>query len=523
MASQKPRLRPTCEVDRHDNDHVEVKLGFHDPLDYEVDIYFFTPPTLGLSVQNPKAEFLNSMRSYVRLQTSPGLSDSTELVSAERVYLEAQRLSDAIQKETLDAAPVIYAVKACGVAYESYLKSRTKLHANCGHKKDLVLSVEETELLDEELAQTEKLNVNLRHTLSQALSSKRQMTLPDGSRQVLVRLGDYVSFLMVDYLSSLQERLHIVKTEDDQQKNVLERLSKNLEMLGRSEWALRKKIGLHVEAASSPEARADYLYKIGLLKKYFQRVLFIQVKTTPVAKKVFQPMAAIAAGLAAAWAGLFQQAQSSSSFVKNFGLTPTWILCIGVAVYIVKDRIKDAGKHFLVGRVEKVLPDIEKVLYYEGDAMEPQDLGRIRESVRCIKSSDLPAKVYDVRYSDSNSGLEAELGENIIHYSKKIGLYKKSKSLVGPAWGLREIIRFSLSHYFQNLDDPFKEISFIDDTGRLGKHEARRIYYAHLVFQMSYKQDGKLHQTTKVAKLVLDKQGLIKVSNSVEPIGSLQL
>ncbi|MFI5205481.1 MAG: hypothetical protein ACHQVK_00925, partial [Candidatus Paceibacterales bacterium] len=287
-----------------------------------------------------------------------------------------------------------------------------------------------------------------------------------------------------------------------------------------SELALRKKIGLQVDSGASAEAREEYLYKTGLLKKYFQRVLFIQVKTSPIAKRVFQPLAALAAGLAAVWAGLFQQAQNSSSLIRQFGLTPTWILTIGVMAYIVKDRIKEWTKIYLLGRVERVLPDIEKVLYYEGEAMRSCELGKIRESVRSVNGAQLPANIYDARYSSSNSGLEAEIGEDIIHYSKKILLDNSYKDL---QWGLREVIRFSLSHYFQNLDDPFKEISFLDDSGSLRKNEAHRVYYAHLVFQVTYKEEGVTMRDIKIAKLVIDKQGLLKVSQHHNEARGLEL
>lgn len=496
MAHRVPK--PTCEVDRHDNDHFEVKLGFHDPRDYDVDIYFFAPPILGLTQNNPKVEFLNSMRSYVRLQIAPEGAEKKDHVSFERVFLESQRLNDILQKEQINGGNIVTAVKNTGVLYETYLKGRAKNHVI----KDLSASEISTlsQHLKCEIEQTEKLNTALRSILSSNLSSKRPLPLPDGARPALTRLGDYVSYLMVDYLASLYKRV--------QDYPELNHLLPQMEAMAQTELLLRKKIGLHVDPGADTHTREEYLYKTGLLKKYFQRVLFIQVKSTAVAKKVFQPLAAVGAGLAAGWFGLFQQAQSTHT-IQQMGLTPTWILTVGVVAYIIKDRIKEVSRHFLAHRVEKVLPDIEKILSYDGDAMRSCEVGKIRESIKSLKSSHLPAPIYDARYADSTSGLEAELGEDIIHYNKKILLNKNSKNL---QWGLREIIRFSLNNYFQNLDDPFKEISFIDDSGQLRKHETHRVYYAHLVFQVSYKENGKTVSDIKTAKLVLDKQGLVKVS-----------
>ena len=102
MAVKFSRLRkdyqkPTFEVDRHDFDHVEIKLGFNEPTEYDVDIFLFAPPTLGLSHKNPKIEFLESMKSYVRLQTNLGLGSSAEGVSADQVLEEAQALEKVLQ------------------------------------------------------------------------------------------------------------------------------------------------------------------------------------------------------------------------------------------------------------------------------------------------------------------------------------------------------------------------------------------------------------------------------------------
>ena len=256
---------------------------------------------------------------------------------------------------------------------------------------------------------------------------------------------------------------------------------------------------------------------MSLLKKYFQRSLFVNVKTSPVAKKVFQPAAAAAAGAAALWAAAFQQAEHGDSFLVKMGLTPFSILTLGVVAYIIKDRIKDWGRHFLVGKVERVLPDIERVLVYDSHGAKPCDLGRIRETIKKISLHKLPLEIHDLRYSGKNSALEAEIGEDIIHYNKKILLNKMTGFSLGGnrpdvRWGLREIIRINLRNYLQNLDDPFKEITLMDDEGNVSKAETHKIYNAHLALQISHStKDGKIEREARVFKLVLDKGGLVKI------------
>lgn len=423
-----------------------------------------------------------------------GLEINPDQVVSEQVSLESQRLRDVINSTTVTTGQIVSLIKSTAIVYESYLKSRSKRHFGAQTKQPGTYL--------QELNQTQKLMNQIREVLTNALSESKE--LPLGSRAALTRLNEYLSYLMVDYLTGFQKDLSQYKADSSYVQT-----KAALQGIVRAELELRRTFGLHFEPNTSSEQRAEYLYKIGLLKKYFQRQLFISVKTSHVAKKIFQPIAALAAALAALWAGLIQQAQTDSSVVSRLGLTPMWILTIGVIAYIIKDRIKEIFRHFLAGHVERILPDVEKKLVYTNENEKSIEIGCIREFVRGRTPSALPKDVYNARYSGAHSVLEAELGEDIIHYKKRIQLNRKIKT-EGESWGLREILRINLNHYFQNLDDPFKEISFIDDEGRLGRTETHRIYYAHLALVVSYCYEGVMFEEIKLAQLILDKHGLVK-------------
>jgi hypothetical protein len=232
-----------------------------------------------------------------------------------------------------------------------------------------------------------------------------------------------------------------------------------------------------------------------------------------VAKRVFQPIAALAAALAAIWAGVFQQAQMSNSWIFKLGLTPITVLLIGAVVYVVKDRMKDWLKIYLAGSVERVLPDLQRRLIYEAPGTKPKELGIIRETVSSISADRLPADVYEARYNGENSRLEAELGEDIIHYSKRISLSAKLAAN-DVHWGLREIMRLNLGRYCHNLDDPFREMNFIDDSGHVGHSETHRVYHAYVLVKVTYYSGREHTSELKMACMTMDKAGLVSISCS---------
>ena len=244
-------LKPTCEVDRHDNDHVEIKLGFHHPLEYEVDIYFFAPPTLGFSHQNSKQQFLSSLRSYVRLQTSMGLGETAERVTPERVSLEAQRLHDVLENETSLASVIVASTKCVAVAYEAYLKTRAKTHSRFVGKgaKDAGTHERLIEDLFTELRQTERLISRLRSIIEKALGP-RDFPLPAGATSALDRLNEYLSYLMVDYLSSFHKHMNYFSNDFTEIRVEFGRITL-------SEVNVRIKIGLHIDPSASGRARSE--------------------------------------------------------------------------------------------------------------------------------------------------------------------------------------------------------------------------------------------------------------------------
>ena len=75
------------------------------------------------------------------------------------------------------------------------------------------------------------------------------------------------------------------------------------------------------------------------------------------------------------------------------GLHGVIAVVLGMALYAVKDRLKDRSKAFLTQKLSKKFPDLARELLVNG-----KSLGKISEWYSVRKSSQLPEKVRKARH-----------------------------------------------------------------------------------------------------------------------------
>ncbi len=417
-----------------------------------------------------------------------------------RVREDVEAALAQLKEPLIPSQTTVETIKSIALAYEAFTKVRTK-----GLKGLLKSSFVKLRFVLHVIRDTRKL-VEYQKILGDYLIAHNNEMNPE-VQVALSYVCEYLSFLVVNFFSTIEEAIDRAFVDD-----LKDRLKLRTKEIAIKELIIRKNLGIDAHGATS-EQLEDQFYKVRLLKKYFQKSLFVNVEAERFAPKVLQPIAGLAAGAAALWAGFFQLAQTDHRFILGTGITPIGLLSIGVVAYVVKDRIKDTLKAKLAGRVEKVLPDVEKKLFYQMPDSEPQQLGLIRETMRRLKTEQLPVDIKDLRYTGGHSGLERELGEDIIHYGKRIKLNKKAHRLEKEQVGLREILRLNLSPYLHKLDDPFKEISFVNESGQIGRSEVHRLYYAHLAVKVSSPDHQGSHSQVYLTRLALDRKGIVRISN----------
>src|SRR5262249_31577720 len=92
-----------------------------------------------------------------------------------------------------------------------------------------------------------------------------------------------------------------------------------------------------------------HLHRMSQLKKIFQSDMFVEVSSKEVIKRLKEPVAAIAAGMAAIWATFFQFMATPKA--AKLGFSGVIVFCVGIIAYIMKDRIKDQGRALITKKI----------------------------------------------------------------------------------------------------------------------------------------------------------------------------
>jgi hypothetical protein len=253
-----------------------------------------------------------------------------------------------------------------------------------------------------------------------------------------------------------------------------------------------------------------YLRRMSLLKKYFHRPLQVQTTTKILESRMLIPVYGMSAALAAAWA-IMVQIYAANSTLERLGINTIAFISIGIMGYVAKDLMKDFFRKYLFKRSRQWFPDFEKKLFIKrNEGFET--FGSAKEYIRSFDSSILPDDIQQQRYQGEVGAIESFLGEDVLHYKKRIKINLKTfpKEDEHP-WGFREILRYRLDRLMVSMEDAYKKLPLLTSDGEIVLKEGRRIYQLHLVVQ-SRILDAE-HQTvtciTRAFRVSVDKNGVV--------------
>ncbi|HET6345240.1 MAG TPA: hypothetical protein VFH51_09915, partial [Myxococcota bacterium] len=203
-----------------------------------------------------------------------------------------------------------------------------------------------------------------------------------------------------------------------------------------------------------------YSYRLGLLKKELQRSLYVNTRTLSADPFYANTAAAVAAGLAATWAMVAQIPLVTASLSRDSSEGLILASGLGVAAYILKDRIKDLVKQRLMRRWSQWDHDIQ----VQGDTLAAVGLGsfagRARERFKWEDEGSIPDEVAALRRRTRTvRGASTEL-EQVFHYRRWLSLTSNASSPLPHGYGLEEIFRLSISDILHRLDDPNRRVTF---------------------------------------------------------------
>lgn len=481
---------------RHDRDRVEIQIGFDGLIPsarkefyYEFDALLFVPKTLGLLDVEDTSSLRQEFQSYIRLHTH--VSNPKSETSIYRVRERLANLKQALTFETL---------RLFAIELEGFLKGQT----NRAKKRSGA-----TELLPSEIASTQYLVQDFRAILkARGLEGRRADQIERSTiDHDLLLMNEYLSHVYVQYLVEVLYSIRLTPGAEDALP-VIER-SMSLEA------QVRQSYGLLVEQRQGPQSTLDadeYPRRISLLKKYFQKALFVHVTGESLQHRLLIPVYSISAALAASWAIMIQLYQAKT-MAQRVGINSIALISLGVAAYVAKDLMKDFFRRYFLTKSSYFFPDYEKKLFTNKEEKKVR-IGLIKEYVRSSDSEKLPEVLKLRRYSGHGGELEESLHEDVLHFKKRVELDLSSLDAREEfPWGVREILRYRCDRLLTSMEDPYKNMHLLSAAGHPASRQAHRIYHVYLGLWIRASAAAEGEQSIKPAfrayKVTLDKTGIL--------------
>ena len=480
---------------------------------YEIDFYLFLPTSMGIQPEAySRDQFYADLTSYLRLRTPRAGVQPTpggELVSlaAADAYFEAH-LSP--QKRQRLGAAVIHEVKQFGCHVNSRLKDLLAITLAPRPAEHLP---DPGDLRRRLLRVSELVEGFRKRYLSRA--KHEPIMLDDEVKRVFLLTDEYLSYRIDAIIIQLREVLsgRGAPPED---------LLVWLDVVLKHEHAHRREYQLVTLEPGPDQARRleAYYYRLGLLKKYVNEVLFINVEQSRRDGFYRNVVAGFCAGLAATWAAVadLQRMQLVSGGQNTWRLV--LVIVLGVVAYVFKDRIKELTKEYFNERMKRYLPDYHGKLTYERIGLDGRPararIGIAREFMRYLQRGALPADVRYVRDIEKRSELDPERNETTLHYAKRLVFPLGDKP---DTWHVKNILRFDISDFLDKLDNPKKPLTYYDPQAGVNHVDAPKVYHINVVVRHAVATFGPgapvPHVEYERFRVVLNKKGIRRIETVV--------
>ncbi len=537
-----PPVSATSLVTRHDHHNIEIKTVCEigaTPSVVETDLFIFVPRSFEVT-EFSKQELARDFRSRIRLalpvvgeQGAAAFESSLavlkasleRLVEATDTGVPVFDLSHPLSEEVLEASKDL-----CSVV------SGTLKHASSEHVRKFFLSQSVWTTSDACLEGVRDLAVNIRGTHDMIIRV-REIATSEASwnHSIFAILDEYVSQIYVQYLSAIRVEVSRFDRPKEVDRKAYEAAHSELEIMlsnfQEEEAKHRRKTGASPAGKESDREREQRLVRLSHLKKFFQSKTFVDVTRHQPAKRVSEPMAAVATAAAAAAAAVLER--FSRPEIGDVAMHSVLVIAVGVIFYVLRDRLKDRAKQHLQQRALQFLPEFEQELL-----ANDRKIGSVKEWFRICAAKDLPETITRLRQAVSINEMENRLPEDILHcrkiqevdvslYSNKPGAQAGNSSF---ARALHENTRVNFERYLKHMDDPFKEFTDLDSRGRFRQSRSHRVYHFYLcVHTVSKPKNGSwsarlranqptqvtaaCHEQSLIYRVVLDKNGVVRLED----------
>lgn len=481
----------TIQAKKHDNFSVEFKFGFNcvdkgGKDHFSVNAWMFVPNSLDINPENyGKKQFYRDIKSNVRLITPTYLlrdiaqENSLPLTSLKTALENVVRNP---QKADIDAYQ--YHLKMFAAIFKSALRDQS------AHLRQ-ARSLDSAAYLVDDYVSTTRLVLQRFRALYQIIDVP---TVPDRIRSYFKLCDEFMSHVVEMRTIRIIKKLDTYenpKLRTGIRKDFMDLLNEEQQYKMSHEYGILTDDNVH---------NRQLVYHHGMLKKFIESKLYINLDKKRDGVAVEQIYYSIAAGLAM----IFATAVAWFTQIKYGNITlPLFIVL--VVSYMLKDRIKDLLRFYFAHRLGNK--------YYDKKAsitIGTKRVGKIKEGFDFISSSRTPDVVMKMREKASAVEDESHI------FEEKILLYRKhiiidevalARNASYPMSGINEIMRLHMHRFTHKMDNPSVPIDSFDEQGNVFVVDVQKVYYVNIVFQLQYETEVSYHQF----RIAMTKEGIIGI------------
>jgi len=456
---------------------------------HDVELFLFIPRNVGLTAENyPSADFYHDLTTYLRLDLPElGLDDLRANTRSPLRMFEAHLAELAQGHATPD--PIGIAVKLFGHEFtEAVHRERQRLwflirtgtchDAAHPHEAPRPDGTWQGELL----AGVHELTTTARAALERLREAKHKFSpfrrvAPD-VWEVFQQTDEYTSLFLDEVLATVAHELGARPELFDGSgwtAGVLEVLS----TCAAAEAAYRHAQGFVNLEYTSGTNREYFLYRRSLLKKAVQQALWVKTRRRQVDSYFRNAAGMVAAGIAATWALI---AQLPARFCSLSPLAQTLMFVLPIIAYVMKDRIKEVTKEWMIRRMRAYDQETELV----GSELAKSGLGSLRgtlrEKVRFLDQA--PDDVLAIRQRSRWIAGTRVGGESVLVYRRNLEILAPPEEQPRGTgeFALRQIIRLNLRHFMTRLDERDQMVFHYEPSiDGFSTHEIAKVYHLNVV------------------------------------------
>jgi hypothetical protein len=477
---------------------------------HDVELFLFIPRNVGLTAANyPSAQFYHDLTAYLRLDLPDlGLEDLCASARSPLRRLDAHLAELARGEATPD--PIGVAVKLFGHEFtEAVHRERTRLSSaiQTGSGPDTLRSPEARP--GELLTRIRALATTSRAALERLRQAKHRFApfrrvAPD-VWAVFQQTDEYTSLFLDEALAMLAHELG-ARPEQVDGTGALEVLS----ACAAVEATYRHAQGFVNVDHTSGVNREYFLYRRSLLKKAVHQALWVRTRRRQVDSYLRNAAGMVAAGMAATWALI---AQLPTQFLALSPATQAVMFVVPVIGYVLKDRIKELTKEWMIRRMRAYDHETELVGLQLARSGLGSLCGTLREQVHFLDHA--PDDVLAIRQRGRSIASARIGGEVVLAYRRKLDILAPRDGHATDELALRQIIRLNLRHFTTRLDDRDQIVRHYDPSiGGFATREIAKVYHLNVVVRVGGPSQGVQLERWRV---VFSREGIERIERGIEP------